>query len=98
MPSFIQKGPEGLVLAVKVQPRSSKNEIAGAMGNELKVKVTAPPVASAANEALINFLAATLDCPRSAIRLLRGQTSRHKQLLIVGLSGDEVARRLGTNG
>jgi uncharacterized protein (TIGR00251 family) len=98
MPSFIQQRPEGLVLAVKVQPRSTKNEIGGAMGNELKIKVTAPPVDSAANEALIDFLADTLDCPRSAISLLRGQTSRHKQLLIVGLLADEVARRLGTNG
>lgn len=98
MPSFIQERPEGLVLAVKVQPRSSRNEIGGAMGNELKVKVTAPPVDSAANEALIAFLADILHCPRSAIRLLRGRTSRHKQLLIVGPSADEVARRLGTNG
>jgi len=98
MPSFIQERPEGLVLAVKVQPRSSKNEIGGAMGDELKVKVTAPPVDSAANDALIDFLADTLHCPRSAIRLLRGRTSRHKQLLIVGLSGDQVGRRLGTNG
>jgi uncharacterized protein len=87
--------PEGVVLSLKIQPRASKNEIGDVLGNELKVKVTAPPVDSAANEALIKFLAETLDCPRSAIRLLRGQTSRHKQVLISGGSAELVAGRLG---
>jgi len=94
MPPFIQERPEGVYLAVKVQPRSSKNAIGGVLGNELKIKVTAPPVDSAANEALIDFLADVLNCPRGAIRLIRGPTSRHKQLLIIGLSGDQVAEAL----
>jgi len=96
MPPFIQQRPEGVYLAVKVQPRSSKNAIGEVLGNELKIKVTAPPVDSAANEALIDFLADVLNCPRSAIRLIRGQTSRHKQLLIIGLSGDQVTQALRT--
>ena len=94
MPPFIQERPEGVYLAVKVQPRSSKNAVGEALGNELKIKVTAPPVDSAANQALIDFLARTLDCPRTAVRIVRGQTSRHKQVLIIGLSGDRVAKGL----
>lgn len=95
MPPFIQKRPEGVYLTLKVAPRASRNELAGALGNELKVKVTAPPVDSAANQALIDFLAETLNCPRGAIRLVRGQTSRHKQVLVVGISPAEIVRRLG---
>ena len=68
MPPFIQERPEGVYLAIKVQPRASKNELAGALGNELKVKVTAPPVDSAANQALVEFLAEALHCSRSAVR------------------------------
>jgi uncharacterized protein (TIGR00251 family) len=84
-----------VILSLKVQPRASENAVAEVMGNELKIKVTAPPVDSAANEALIAFLAQTLSCPRSAIRLLRGQTSRHKQVLITGMSGDAIVAALG---
>jgi uncharacterized protein (TIGR00251 family) len=65
------------------------------MGNELRIKVTAPPVDSAANEALIRFLADTLDCGRNQIELLRGHNGRHKVLRIRGLSAATVAARLG---
>ena len=79
---------------LKVQPRASKNEIGEVSGNELKVKVTAPPVDSAANEAVLRVLAEALDCPRNAVQLIRGATSRHKQVRIVGMAGEEVAQRL----
>ena len=85
---------EGIALSVKVQPRASRNEIGEAVGNELKVKVTAPPVDSAANEALVRFLAEALDCPRNAVWLTRGQTSRHKTVLISGLDAEAVVTRL----
>ena len=94
MPPFVQVRPEGVVICIKVQPRASKNAICEALGNELKVKVTAPPVDSAANEALIRFLAETLGCPRSAVAIIRGPTSRHKQVLITGLPQEAIVRRL----
>ena len=94
MPPFIKVRPEGVYLSLKVQPRASKNAIGEVVGSELKVKVTAPPVDSAANEALIEFLADTLACPRSSIRIVRGQTSRHKQILVTGLPANEVLSRL----
>lgn len=92
--TYLQHHPSGVLLSLKVQPRASKNAIAEALGNELKVKVTAPPVDSAANEALIRFLAEVLDCPRGAVQLLRGQTSRHKKVLLQGLKLEEVAAKL----
>jgi uncharacterized protein len=75
----------GVTLSLKVQPRASKNEIGEPLGGELRVKVTAPPVDSAANEAVLRFLSGKLDCPRSAVQLVRGQTSRHKTIAIHGL-------------
>jgi uncharacterized protein len=64
------------------------------LGNELRIKVTAPPVDSAANEALVRFLAAQLDVPRNRIELLRGHTSRHKQLKIYGMSVLDLLSRI----
>jgi uncharacterized protein (TIGR00251 family) len=64
------------------------------LGNELRIKVTAPPVDSAANEALVKFIAQALGCSRSHIELLRGHTSRHKVLKVHGLSEQVVAGKL----
>jgi len=86
--------PGGAVLAVKVQPRASSNELCPPQGDELKVKVTAPPVDSAANEALVRFLAECLGCPRNRVELLRGHTSRHKTLKLHGFSPAEAAALL----
>jgi len=94
MPSFLQVHEGGVYLAVRLQPRASRNEIGEAVGNELKIKVTAPPVDSAANEALLQLLKKKLDLPGSALQLVRGQTSRHKSIFIAGLSVAEVQARL----
>ena len=93
-PGCLRVHKDGVYLAVKLQPRASRNEIGEPLGDELKIKVTAPPVDAAANEALIRLLADTLDCPRGAVQLVRGQTSRHKTLLIQGLPAEEVRKRL----
>ncbi len=95
LPNFIRVQKDGVYLAVKLQPRASRNEIGEPLGDELKIKVTAPPVDAAANEALLRLLADTLDCPRGAVQLVRGQTSRHKTLLIQNLLAEEVQKRLG---
>jgi len=85
MPAFLRVQADGLLLAVKLQPRASANEIVEPLGDELRIKVTAPPVDSAANEALLRLLAETLDCPRSRVELVRGHTSRHKLVRLNGL-------------
>lgn len=95
MRPFLRTHADGVYLAVKVQPRASRNEIGEAVGAELKIKVTAPPVDAAANEALLRLLADTLECPRGAVQLVRGQTSRHKVLLIRGVDAAVIAEKLG---
>ena len=91
IPNFLRAQQGGTLLSVKVQPRASKNEIGAALGDELKIKVTAPPVDAAANEALLELLAEKLDCSRNRIELVRGQKSRHKILKLHGFAPEEVA-------
>jgi uncharacterized protein (TIGR00251 family) len=92
LPPFIKEQPDGMILAVKLQPRASANEIGQALGNELRIKVTAPPVDAAANQALIELLAEKLGCPRRQVELIRGHTSRHKTIKLHGLSVAQVIK------
>jgi len=94
LPSFLREQTEGTLLLIKLQPRASKNEIGAPLGNELKIKVTAPPVDAAANQALIEFLAKRLGCSRSKVELIRGYTSRHKTLLLHGVKPAEALKAL----
>lgn len=94
MKSFLKEHAEGTLLFVKAQPRASRNEIGEAVGAELKIKVTAPPVDSAANGAIVEFLAEKLDCSKSAVVLIRGETSRHKTILLRGFKPETVERVL----
>jgi uncharacterized protein len=64
------------------------------MGDALKIKVTAPPVDSAANELLIEFLADLLDVSKGSVQILKGQTSRSKVVQIVGLKTDQIVKKL----
>ncbi len=96
-PAFLRDERAGCLLAVKLQPRASANEIGEALGNELRIKVTAPPVDAAANEALVRLLAERLDRPRHSVELMRGHTSRHKLVRLHGLSAAEASRRLAQN-
>ena len=93
-PAFLRAVPGGVVLSIRLQPRASRNEVGEAAGNELRIKVTAPPVDSAANEALLRLLAEHLDCARSQIELVRGHTSRHKVVKLHGLDAETVLARL----
>jgi len=94
LPSYLRSDSEGVWLSIKLQPRASANEIGDVNGNELRIKVTAPPVDSAANEALVRFLAETLDCSRNKVELVRGQTSRHKTVRIRGMTAEDVLKRI----
>ena len=64
----------------------------------MRIKVTAPPVDAAANEALVNLLAETLDCPRNRVHLLRGHTSRHKLVKVFGFSPEAFLARIPRSG
>jgi uncharacterized protein (TIGR00251 family) len=82
-------------LDIHVQPRAKRDEIAGWHGERLRIRLTAPPVDGAANEALIRFLAKALGLRRSQISLTLGERSRDKTLRIEGIEAEDLHRRLG---
>ncbi len=84
----------GVRIAIQVQPRASRTELAGLHGEALKIRLAAPPVDGAANEALIRFLAGTLGVPRAAVTIASGQSGRRKSVAVTGLSLADVARLL----
>ena len=77
---------DGIRIEVKVEPRSSKKGLAGVLGNKLKVKLTSPPVDGAANEQLIEVLAEAFGIKKSAITIIRGQSSKNKVVELSGIS------------
>jgi len=95
MPAFLTSQTGGVRLSVKLQPRASANEICAPLGDELKIKVTAPPVDAAANEALVKLLAEKLGCARNRVELVRGHTSRHKTVMLHGFQLEEIQKILG---
>ncbi len=82
------------LLAVRIQPRASRNEIVRMEGGVLKIRLTAPPVDGAANEALVKFLSDVLGIAKSNVEIVSGQTSREKRIRISGMSEAEVRRLL----
>jgi len=93
-PAFLRVQADGILLSIKLQPRATANQVGEPLGDELRMKVTAPPVDAAANKALVKLLADILDCPRNRVELVRGHTSRHKVIKIFGLSEEAVLARL----
>jgi uncharacterized protein (TIGR00251 family) len=85
-------------LSVHVQPRASRNEVAGLEGDTLKIRLTAPPVDGEANDACRVFLAKLLDLSPSRLAIIQGARSRNKVIRITGLTQDEVHARLAKRG
>nr|MBC7244786.1 YggU family protein [Chloroflexota bacterium] len=94
---IIRESQQGVIVAVHVVPRSPRDEIAGTYGNALRIRLKAPPVEGAANAALLAFMAQVLDIPRRQVKILSGQTSRHKLLVISNLTKDQVQQKLIPN-
>lgn len=92
---YITESAGGVFIRVYLQPRASKNGIAGLHGDEIKVTVTAPPVDNAANEMVVRLFASLLGVPRSSVTVKSGQTSRHKTIAVAGKSAGEVRTSLG---
>lgn len=90
----ITDAQKGAAFPVRVVPRASKDEVAGQMGEAIKVRLTAPPVEGKANEALIAFLAEKLGVRKSQVEIVAGETSRNKMVCVLGLSPVEVEKRL----
>ncbi len=84
----------GVVFTVHVQPRASRNEVCGIQGEELKVRLTAPPVEDAANRLCIEFLADLLGIAKSRVAVIAGAKSRHKTIRVSDMSSEAVRAML----
>lgn len=80
----------GVRFEVRVQPRASRSEIVGEQEGALRVRLAAPPVDGAANDALIELLADLLDVPKRDIRILTGTTSKRKVIEVDGVTAVQV--------
>jgi uncharacterized protein len=76
---------------VKVHPRAKRSRLAGKLGEEWKLEITAPPVDGKANKAVIEFFAEALGVPRSSVRISAGEHSQHKVLEIPGVTEADIA-------
>ena len=90
----IHDTPSAATFVVKVHPRAKKNAITGELGDALKLSLTAPPIEGRANEACVEFLAKLLKLPRSSVTIASGHSSRRKVIRVVGLSTEEIRRRI----
>lgn len=88
--------PGGAEMTIHIQPGAASSEIAGLHGDALKIRIRARPIDGAANAALVDFIATWLGVPRKAVRILRGEKSRHKSVL-VAVQADAIKLRLMGN-
>jgi uncharacterized protein (TIGR00251 family) len=86
----VAASPGGVTFYVQVRPRASRDAIEGEHGNALKIRLTAPPVDDRANEALVQLLVERLNVPRAAVRIVGGEKSRRKRVIVVGVKSEQV--------
>jgi len=86
----VAASPGGVTFYVQVRPRASRDAIEGDHGDALKIRLTAPPVDDRANEALVQLLAERLNVPRAAVRIVGGEKSRRKRVIVVGVKREQV--------
>ena len=86
----ITESAGAVIFAVRVQPRASRDAIEGEWQGTLKVRLTAPPVDDTANDALRRLLAARLNIPLSAVRIVSGERSRTKRIEIRGVTAAQI--------
>ena len=94
-PGAVVETPGGVRLQLRVIPRASSTALAGMREGRIVIRVTAPPVDSAANDAVIAALARWLDVPRGAVRVAAGATSRNKVVEVRGVTAARAAQLLG---
>lgn len=85
----------GVVVNVKAVPGASRSEIAGVLGEQLKVRLAAPPEDGRANRELLELLAGACGVGRGDVEVLSGHGTAHKRVLIAGIDEATAARKLG---
>ena len=88
--TYCTETPEGVVLNVRAQPRSSRSGLDGLLGDAVKVRIRCAPVDGKANKELVETLADAFDLPKSSVVFKSGETSKTKRILLRGVTGAQV--------
>ena len=91
---YFVETPEGAILNVKAQPRSSKAGIDGLIGDAVKVRIRCAPVDGKANKELVETLADEFGLAKSSVVFKGGETSKQKRILLRGVSAASVEARM----
>ncbi len=98
VPAWITVSKQGVTARLHIQPKAARTEISGEYGDgsaiRLKIRVAAPPVDGAANEELIRFLKKLTGLPSSQIHIIRGESSKAKDILFERASVDEIVLKM----
>ena len=93
---YLVETPDGVVLNVRAQPRSSRSGIDGLLGDAVKVRIKCAPVDGKANKELIETLADAFGLPKSAVEFKSGETSKTKRILLRGTEAAKVRMVIGS--
>jgi len=93
---MIKETPEGVLVTVKVLPRSSRCEICGIHGDAMKIKVTSPPVDGRANEEIIAFVADSLGIKKGRVTIVTGHAATRKTVAVAGCCRGDIDHLLGS--
>ena len=93
--AYFTETPEGTVLNVKAQPRSSKAGVDGLLGDAVKVRIRCAPVDGKANKELVETLADAFGLAKGRVVFKSGETSKQKRILLMGVSADAVRMIVG---
>lgn len=98
-PNWITTVADGVIIKLRLQPNAAHSKISGEYGDgdgtRLKIRIAAPPVDGAANKELVRFFKKLMNIPSFRIHIIRGETSRSKDILLEGVSLSEVLAKLG---
>ena len=89
--SYLSETPDGVILNVRAQPRSSRSGLDGFIGDAVKVRIRCAPVDGKANRELIETLAEAFGLPKSAVAFKSGETSKTKRILLRGVTAEQVS-------
>jgi uncharacterized protein (TIGR00251 family) len=92
--SCYTESPEGVIVNVRAQPRSSRSGVDGIVADALKVRLRAAPVDGKANKELVETVADAFGLPKSRVKFKSGETSKTKRMVLCGVSGAEFETML----
>jgi len=93
-PTWLKIRDTGVEVRIRLAPRASREKFDGLYGDRLKIRLTAPPVGGAANEALLRFLSKSVRIAPRSLRIVQGAKDRSKIVLIECADKAGVARKL----